>query len=420
MEIKKLKLFYTKGEYLGFFLIIISFFFINLFFEYQSFHDLKSKKFNFIRANVINQYKKINKRGKSYNVLKLKSVDGYSFYTTNHEDIKDLKGRDISIGLITDKISFLDFLRGFYAPSFEIDLLEYKNSFKNRLKEFIGSQHTNHELSKLYKALFLATPISKELREKISNFGISHLVAISGFHLGFLYAILFFIFGIIYQYFQSRYFPYRNKDIDLGIFIMSILFLYAYMLGFTPSVLRSITMMAFAFFLYLRYVDVFSFEVLSIVVLFLFSFKPALLFSVGFWFSVSGIFYIYLFLHYYSYINKWVLLLLINIWVFFMMIPIVHFIFAKWTLYQLLSPILSILFLIFYPLELFLHIFGFGGIFDDWLYQLLSKDIDISYFKTPIWFLIFYIALSILAIFKERFLYLLILSNLAYLSFYLL
>ena len=38
---------------------------------------------------------------------------------------------------------------------------------------------------------FFATPLAKEVREKISLFGVSHLVALSGFHLGILWALVY-------------------------------------------------------------------------------------------------------------------------------------------------------------------------------------------------------------------------------------
>jgi competence protein ComEC len=163
-------------------------------------------------------------------------------------------------------------------------------------------------------------------------------------------------------------------------------------------------MMAFGFLLYVRHIKIFSFEVLAVVVLFLIAIDPSLLFSVGFWFSVSGIYYIYLFIHHFSDLNKWLILLLINIWVFVLMAPVVHFIFPNFTIYQLFSPILSLAFAIFYPVELVLHLVGYGGVFDGLLLKLFEIDPNFIEIKTPLWFLISYVVLSLLAILNKWFL----------------
>jgi competence protein ComEC len=414
MALERLDLFDNRKEIAFFGLFIAFIFAINLFFKYQTYQNLTSSKFNNTKATILNQYQKVSKKGKPYYVLRLKSDDGYKFITTNYEDIRDLKNRSVRVGIITDKISFLDFLKGFYAPTFDIELLEYQDSIREKVATFIKEQHKDKLMGELFSALFLATPISKDLREKISIFGVSHLVAISGYHLGFLYGVLMVVLAFFYKFFQDRYFPYRNRVFDLSIIIISLLFLYAYFLDFTPSILRSFTMMAFGFLLYVRHIKIFSFEVLAVVVLFLIALDPSLCFSVGFWFSVSGIYYIYLFIHHFSDLNRWLILVLINIWVFTLMAPIVHYIFANFSFWQLLSPVLSLAFAIFYPVELLLHIAGVGGIFDGLLLKMFEIDVDFIEIKTPLWFLISYIVLSLLAIFNRWVLALLVLASLVF------
>ncbi|RUM65989.1 MAG: ComEC/Rec2 family competence protein, partial [Sulfurospirillum sp.] len=328
---------------------------------------------------------------------------------------KDLKQRELSVAIITKNIGFLQYLKGFFAPTFDLELLEFKPTLKNRLKEFIDSQHHHKWTKELFDALFLASPISKEFRKSVSNLGISHLLAISGYHLGFLYAMFLFLGIYVYKFFQKRYFPYRNRNFDLSIFTIAILLFYIYTIGLTPSILRSFSMLIFGIFLYMRWYKIISFEVLSVSVLFLLSIKPELFFSVSFWFSVSGIFFIYLFLHHFKNLKNYQTLLGINFWVYLMMIPIVHYIFPTFTPLQLVSPFLSLIFVVFYPVELFLHLFGSGGLLDEWLvkvFELNSNHVDIH---TPIWFLAFYIAMMFGAVFSKRALYLLAMSAVAFL-----
>ena len=172
--------------------------------------------------------------------------------------------------------------------------------------------------------------------------------------------------------------------------------------------------MAFGFLLYVRHIKIFSFEVLAVVVLFLIALDPSLLFSVGFLFSVSGIYYIYLFIYHFSDLNKWLILVLINIWVFTLMAPVVHYIFVNFSFWQLLSPLLSLAFAIFYPLELLLHIVGGGGFFDWLLLNMFEIDVDFIEIKTPLWFLISYIILSLVAILNRWTLAMLVLSSLLF------
>ncbi len=403
-----LKLFETKREFFLFLTLIMIAFGVNLFFSYRHYQAFNAEKFLHTKVDVLNQYQKVSKKGRAYYVLKCKSLDGgFTFITTNYEDIRDLKGRDIRIGLITDKIHFIDFLHTFYVPSFEIELLPYHDSLRESLQKEIEKQHTNPHLQELFSALFLATPISKTLREKVSTLGISHLIAISGYHLSFLFGLFYLLFAKPYQFFQDRYFPYRNRRFDLSILIIMILFWYVWLLDFTPSLIRSFVMLAFGFFLFHRHVRILSFEVLGVAVLFILALKPSLLFSVGFWFSVSGIFYIYLFLHYFKAYNKWLLLIFLNIWVYVAMMPIVHFIFPSFSFLQLLSPLLSLFFAIFYPIEMLLHLVGFGGLLDEMLLKLFALQAEVIEVKTPLWFLLFYLFVSLLAIFHKRFLFLL-------------
>ncbi len=402
----KLNLFESKKEIFLFLAFIMIVFTINLFFQYHTYQKFSSSKFSHTEAIVINQYQKKSKKGKTYHVLKLKSVDGYTFITTNYEDIKDLRDRKVRIGLITDKVSFFDFLKSFYVPSFDIELLKYNDSVKGYLQEKIAFQHEDPIMIELFSALFLAKPISKVLRKKVSLLGISHLIAISGYHLSFLFGILYLLIAKPYSFFQDRYFPYRNRRFDVTIFIIMILFWYVWLLDFTPSLIRSFVMLVFAFFLFHRHIRILSFEVLAVAVLFIIALKPTLLFSIGFWFSVSGIFYIYLFLHYFKTWNKWLIMIVINIWVYFAMIPIVHFIFPEFSYLQFLSPLLSLAFGIFYPFEMLLHLLGLGDLLDGMLEKLFSLKAEIMVLKTPLWFLALYVFSSFLAIFHYRFLFL--------------
>jgi len=403
----ELNLFNSKKEITIFLFFAIFIFSISLFIKYSQYQEVSKNKFLHLDATVINQYTKFSKKGKPYHVLKLKSDNGYQFITTNYGDLKDLKNRYVRVGIITDKISSLNFLKGFYAPSYNLELMDYEESIREKIFDFISYQHESFLAKELFLAIFMAEPISKELREKVSMWGISHLIAISGYHLSFLFLILYFIFSKIYLFFQDRYFPYRNSKFDLSIFIFILLLGYLYLLDFTPSLIRSFVMLSFGFLLFHRNIKIVSFEVLFVSVVLILSIKPEFLFSIGFWFSVSGIFYIYLFLRYFSHLPSWAIFILINFWVYLLMLPIIHYIFPSFSFYQLFSPFISMLFAIFYPLEIVLHLLGFGGLLDNLLENFFGMEGEIYMIQTPLWFLIIYLFLSLFAIFEYRFTYIL-------------
>jgi competence protein ComEC len=176
-------------------------------------------------------------------------------------------------------------------------------------------------------------------------------------------------------------------------------------------------MMAFGFFLYHRSFKIISFEVLFVSILFILSIIPEFLFSIGFWFSISGVFYFYLFLYHFSHLKNWQIFLLLNFWVYIAMVPIVHFIFPDFSLYQLFSPFLTMAFSIFYPFEMFLHLIGFGDMLDAVVLKLFSFKAEIYKIQTPLWFLLSYLVVSILAIFHKSIIFVILGFNLLFFVF---
>jgi competence protein ComEC len=396
--VEKLDLFRSKKELLFFTLGMLLIFASHIYLRYRHYQIFHAERFYRTQAEVLNHYQKRKPSGRRYHVLKLRSEDGAVFYTTNYEDIINLKGRHVALGIITDKISFLDYLRTFYAPTYDLRIFEKEPGLKDWLRNSIERQHETNSTKALFSALFLGEPIAKDLRADVAKLGISHLIAISGFHLGVLFSILYFLLRYPYLYLQKRYFPYRNIRFDLTMMILPILFTYLWMLDFIPSLLRSFVMLAYGFFLYHRHFKILSFEVLLVTVLTILALFPTFLFSIGFWFSVAGVFYIYLFLHHFAALKKWQIAIGLNIWVYLLMIPIVHYFFSTFSWLQLYSPLLSILFVLFYPFELLLHLVGQGSLLDTLVLRLLHQPAQIYSFTTPLWFLLFYLALSIVAI----------------------
>ncbi|WP_200762659.1 ComEC/Rec2 family competence protein [Nitrosophilus alvini] len=402
---------FKEISFISLFLFFI--FSLSLLLEYRTFLKLSESEKFFTTAEVLNQYPK-----KDYLVLKLKSKEGFVFYTTSREKLKNLIGRDVDIMLFLKRkrLSFFEYLKNFYAPSYIAGVYPGE-SFKKRIAEYISSMHEGRYSKELFPALAVASAVSKEFRDKLSALGLSHLVAISGFHLGIISAIVFMIFGILYKPFQNRYFPYRNRTKDIMIAVLFVCGIYLLFLDFIPSLVRAFFMSAVAFYLYDRHIKIFSFTTLFFAVMLILALFPRFIFSVGFWLSVAGIFYIYLFVHYFSHLKKWQIFMALNFWVFFAMIPIVHFWFESFSWYQFLSPFATMLFSVFYPIEIILHISGLADILDFLIEALFSLDFETFRFGTPLEIFIFYIFLSLLSILNRGFFYLLFLFNTLFLIY---
>ena len=396
--IDKPKLFDSRKEFIVVSFVLIVVIAIRIGIEYYHYKAFIKKPFFYTNAEILNVYPK-SKNGKNYEILKLHSDNGLIFFTTAFGGNYPI-GTTLRVQLFPNKrITFDEYLGYFYIKSRIKSTQRAKKSLKTALMRYIDAQHSDKNISSLYQAIFLATPINKEFRQKISGLGVSHLVALSGFHLGILWSFLYMIFLMLYRPFQQKYFPYRYSLIDVGTLVMILLGAYLYFTGMPPSLLRSYVMLLVGWSVLLMGIELVSFSFLAIVALLILALYPPLMLSISFWLSVSGVFYIFMILEYFKHSNKWLIsLLLIPVGIFVLMTPITHMIFETTTRYQLLSPLLSILFIPFYPLSAILHLFGMGGIADkalDWIFSLPNYE---SSHILPIWLGALYIVTSIAAI----------------------
>ncbi|MCV6609028.1 MAG: ComEC/Rec2 family competence protein, partial [Campylobacterales bacterium] len=341
-----LSLFYNNGERGIFILLAFLVFSGNIFYYYQNFQDLKQRDVHFTEAKVLKQYQKEKKRGK-YWVLKLQTKE-YSFYTTSREDLKDLTNQNIKVGFLTKKIVFYDYLKGFYATSIYLSLDKQEFSPRKEISSFIKNQHEDKRVGDFYSSIFTGTPVSKDLREDVTNLGIAHLIAISGFHIGIIAGLIALILSPIYSFFQNRYFPYRNRYLDLYLITGVILLGYISITGFIPSLIRSFGMFLFGGFLVFRNIKILNYENLFIVGVGLIALFPKLLLSLGFFFSMAGVFYIYLAINNIDIKNKWIMSAILGVLLFIYMLPLSFYFFDKVSYYQILSPLLTLGFPLFY------------------------------------------------------------------------
>ena len=409
--IEKISLFRNKKEI--FYLFVVSFVLLLLSISLQYYNYKQLTKFDsaLINATVLKQYTKtkFTKRGKlkTYQVLKLKSDKGFTFYTTASKKLKNIRYRHVQIEAWAGKITFYEYIHQFFAFT-KVRRIYRKSTLKNRLNKFIAAEHSNKNISSLYQALFTAKPLDRDLQTIFSNLGVSHLLAISGFHLGVLSSILFLLIRYPYKFLQNRYFPYRSYSLDSFMIISIFLLVYLLFLGSPPSLLRAFVMLVIGFFLYDRGVKIVSMQTLFVTIVLILAVFPRLFFSIGFWLSVSGVFYIFLFLIHFKYLNKFWQFILIPFWVYLLMLPFSITIFGNFCLYHPLSILWTSLFTLFYPISIVLHIIKHGDLFDSYLLYLINLDTHAVKIALDIKFLIAEIVLSLLAIYQKKFVYILL------------
>jgi competence protein ComEC len=234
-----------------------------------------------------------------------------------HDSIKKIKGYNLTLFIdstflninIGDKIYFKgDIIQSkFYSNPGEIDFSKfyrikkilgtvfirgkcsfkiYKNpdlffhsiqSFKDRLNDVLSGNELAIAKAFLWGDRDLLTIDSKEA---FTNTGTIHILAVSGLHVGLLLYITMSIFRIF-----SRFIT-RNVAVVLSLFLI---WFYAFLTGFSPSILRSV--MVFSFLVYVKtfsksYNDL---SILSLSALLLLIIDSNYLFDLGFQLTYAAV-----------------------------------------------------------------------------------------------------------------------------------
>ncbi|MDN5089923.1 ComEC/Rec2 family competence protein [Aliarcobacter butzleri] len=370
LQISKNSLFFT--------LFLLFVFMINILFNYLSYKELKKEYIFETKAEVLNIYPK-----EKFDVIKLKG-DGFEFFASFSKDENIKKLDFLNVVFDTRNITFYTYLKGFFTKILYFERGEKNNSVKEKIIKNIEENHDDFMIRELFNALFLAIPVSSQLRDIITAYGIAHVVALSGFHIVVLSFVIYWILYFPYSFLQNRYFPYRNRRFDILLITMAILFYYLLLTDIVPSLLRAFVLFSLGLYLLRSNIKVISYLTLFYTFLIVIALFPQYIFNIGFWFSIFAVFYIYLFIQYFKNGNKILLYIFFNIWMFLIFNPIVHFFFAQTAIEQFYSIPITIFFTIFYPLEIVAHIFDFSIYFDKFLKIFLENKIYVYEVFTPL------------------------------------
>ena len=388
IQISKNSLFFT--------LFLLFVFMINILFNYLSYKELKKEYIFETKAEVLNIYPK-----EKFDVIKLKG-DGFEFFASFSKDENIKKLDFLNVVFDTRNITFYTYLKGFFTKILYFERGEKNNSVKEKIIKNIEENHDDFMIRELFNALFLAIPVSSQLRDIITAYGIAHVVALSGFHIVVLSFVIYWILYFPYSFLQNRYFPYRNRRFDILLITMAILFYYLLLTDIVPSLLRAFVLFSLGLYLLRSNIKVISYLTLFYTFLIVIALFPQYIFNIGFWFSIFAVFYIYLFIQYFKNGNKILLYIFFNIWMFLIFNPIVHFFFAQTAIEQFYSIPITIFFTIFYPLEIVAHIFDFSIYFDKFLKIFLENKIEVYEVFTPLYFFILYILFSFFSIWSKK------------------
>ena len=114
-------------------------------------------------------------------------------------------------------------------------LFSIREKVVNLLEKYLG----NTDESSIAKALLIGykVDLDKDLVQAYSDAGVVHIIAISGLHIGIIYAILLWLFSML---------PFTKKSRPLRLFfILTGLWLFALLTGASPSAVRAAIMFSF-------------------------------------------------------------------------------------------------------------------------------------------------------------------------------
>lgn len=191
---------------------------------------------------------------------------------------------------IKDSLAF----RIFPATAFHFS--RFAHTWRERIKTSLLSNGIKENHSQLTQALVLGQKkeIDKKLYQEFADAGAIHILAVSGMHVGIVLMLLQFLFSPLLKLRYGRI--YRS------VIVLALLWLFALMAGFSPSVTRAVCMFSFfAVALNLkRKTNTLNLLFASLFPLLLL--RPNLLLEVGFQLSYAAVFAIVVV---YPVVQKW-------------------------------------------------------------------------------------------------------------------
>lgn len=124
--------------------------------------------------------------------------------------------------------------------------------------------------------------LSEDIRETYSVAGASHVLALSGLHIGLLYGFLFWLFSFLWKRWPVL------KPYGICVIIL-LLWCFAFFTGLSPSVVRSVVMVSLLAMSLFQVGKLLSLNTLAATAFLMLLFNPLWLFDVGFQLSFAAV-----------------------------------------------------------------------------------------------------------------------------------
>lgn len=203
-------------------------------------------------------------------------------------------------------ISYRQFLRNqilILGKNSDFHLAYFFDKLRFRMSELLESKIKDPESIQVAQALLLGQKqfLDQDIKDAYSKSGVMHILAVSGLHVGIIYALLIFIIK-----------PFKLKKRSIRIYLAIVIILiwgYAILTGMSPSVVRAATMFSLITMGQMRDRRPSIFNVLAFSALLMIAINPDVVFDVGFQLSYLAVFGIVLLqpkiLNYWNPPTKW-------------------------------------------------------------------------------------------------------------------
>lgn len=280
-----------------------------------------------------------------------------------------------------------------------------RNEYKTILQNTLPNENANIAYSLLFGN---DEVLSNEIMQLFTYSGVVHIISVSGLHVAVLVLVLSYILHKLKT----------NKYVMLGIMLVVLVF-YSYLCGFVPSVIRS-ALMSMVFLLSLNIGEKYdSLSALSLSAVIILLFRPMEMFSLGFLLSFISMFALITIAPMLNNVLKKLKLpksiaspISLTLSATLLTFPIIAFYFNEVAIYSIISnlivvPLLSLAYILVFAICTFAIVFNFLSVL------LIVPQILIHFSKIFLQ-LIVELPLSVVTVFSDGFLSLLLLMLLVF------
>ncbi|WP_143089242.1 ComEC/Rec2 family competence protein [Prevotella sp. KH2C16] len=216
--------------------------------------------------------------------------------------------------------------------------------FRHKLTDRLRHLNLEEDNLALISAMVLGdkSMISSRIKEDYSISGGSHILALSGLHLGIIYAVLVLLITSVVKLFRKPTEIYQRwPDVVVQLVSLTAIWSYVVLVGMSASVLRSATMLTIYGLMSLLNRDKMSLNALATAAVIMLVINPYILWDVGFQMSfmaVLGILLIYPRRH----LNWFVGMIVVSIAAQIGVAPLIMLYFGRFSCYFLLTNFIVI------------------------------------------------------------------------------